>query len=125
LAQAKGAPILVVVKDAQGNPVKGIKIGIDGPGDSQSTGPDGKAVLTLEIDARQSVWVSFEIVNSPPGEDFVIVAPADHGQHVSWADKDGNVVHVMVIPRRVFMTLVAKPRMREVTRRIPPAPPKP
>lgn len=119
-AQVKGVPVLIVVKDAQGQPVNGIKIGIEGAGDSKETGQDGKAVLTLEKSTKESGWVSFEIVKSPPGEDFVIVAPVDHGQRVSWEDSDGNVVHMLVIPRSAYVALITRPRMHETTRSIPP-----
>jgi hypothetical protein len=119
LAEAEKNKVVVLVLDFQDKPIIGLKIGIEGSGDAKTTGEDGKAILTLAGDAKENDWVSFYTVECPPGEDYVIVAPADHRHTVpSFDNKPENFVKIKVVQREIYNLLMTRPKMRESTTRI-------
>jgi tetratricopeptide (TPR) repeat protein len=95
------AGVLVVhVKDAQRHPVSGIRIGVEGDGGSSTTGGDGKARIPLAKQTKEKSWVSLQILDSPPGKDFVMVSPWDYKTIVpSFENESENFVEVVVVQR--------------------------
>jgi len=112
--------IVIVVQDFQDHPIEGLKIGIEGGGDFRTTGPDGKAILNLAGNTKEGDWVSFQILESPPGKDFVISAPARHRSPVpSQNNKADSFITIVVMPRDMYIAILSSPTMREPTTRIP------
>jgi len=109
--------LLVLVQDIGHSPVNGIKIGIAGGGDSKTTGEDGLAILTVAGDMTEKDSVSFQIVKSPPGMDFMLVA-GERQRFVSY-NKPDDCLKVTVMLRDVYYNaLSARPKMRESNTRI-------
>lgn len=73
--------VAVLVSDTQGRPVKGIQIGIEG-GDSKLTGDDGKVQLALAAGTKPGSWITYHVLHSAPGKDFVINSPWDRRDQV-------------------------------------------
>ncbi len=95
---AEPGKLLVEVEDVNDHPVRGIEIGIKGFGGSRLTGSDGKALLSLASDTRETDWVLLQLLHSPPGKDFVMVSPWDSRVQVpSFKNKAENFVLVVVV----------------------------
>jgi hypothetical protein len=116
-ATVQRTTVLVCVQDSQNTPVSGIKIGVEEGGDARETDESGYALITLAGSLKE---VTFHIVKSPPGENYVIVSPYNRREQVPVSDdKSGAHVSITVAPKSVYKVLFAHPRMSESTTRIP------
>src|SRR5208283_2700342 len=100
-------------------PVRGVEIGVEGRGGSKVTGDDGKALLSLPKDTKESDWVSLQLLSSPPGKDLVIVSPYDNRTPVpSFENKPENFVRVVVVQRGDLAALQNGTILRALTEKI-------
>jgi tetratricopeptide (TPR) repeat protein len=94
LLHAETGKILVHVQDAQGKPVPGVEIGVNGRSDSNPTGSDGEVLLSVKAD--EGDWGVVQIVHSPPGKQYEIISPWDGRTQIS-PSKDGSGGDVLVM----------------------------
>lgn len=119
LTLAESGILVVHVKDVQEHPIAGIQVGVTGDGGSATTGDDGKARIPLAKQTKENDWVSLQIVKSPPGEDFMMVSPWDHGTLVpSFANESKNVVEVVVVQRGDRLALMSGTVLKALAEKI-------
>src|SRR5271163_4897277 len=95
LSLAERGCVQVQVQDAQGHPLRGVEIEIEGIGGSKVTGDDGKAKLPVGDATTQSDWLSLAILRSPKGKDLVMISPWDgRAQVPSFEGKPENFIRI-------------------------------
>lgn len=116
---AESGYVLVHVQDTQHHPVRGVEIGIEGSGGSKLTGDDGKARLPIGNAVKQGDWLSFDILHSPRGADYVLLSPWDNRSQVpSFEDKPENFIRLVVVRRGDRMALESNIGLASLTAKI-------
>ena len=92
--------MFVKIQDTHSSAVSGVEIEIEGIGGSGVTGDDGKAKLSVGAATKEGDSVSFAILHSPPGRDYVMISPWDSRAAVpSFENKADNFIKVVVVQR--------------------------
>ena len=100
LIWAEAGILVVHVEDTQHHPIRGVQIGVLGNGGTAVTLDDGKARIALAPQTKEKSWVSLQILQTPPGKDFVMVSPWDYRVLVpSFQNEADNFVPVVVVQR--------------------------
>ena len=114
--QAQLPSLLLQVEDVQRRPVRGLEIGIEGPGGSALTGDDGKALVALPKGVTEAGWVSLEIIRSPKGKELDIISPWDYRAQITGDAR--SFVRIVVVEKGDRMALATGSVLRSLAARI-------